>query len=88
MIGLDSLFDGEKIVTLGMRFRLERRMKRTNVCPRCEVVMDRRTSLPEAADRSGQGETEPPMNVGEAEIHHFLCIRCGNLTAIQFQEDA
>ncbi len=50
--------------------------------------MDRRTSIPEGAGRRYWGDVEPYVYVGDAEIHHFICTSCGNLTAIQFQEAA
>ena len=72
----------------GMRFRLKRRVKKMNVCTRCEATMERRTSIPEAAGRRYWGDVEPYVYVGDAEIHHFICTSCGNLTAIQFREAA
>lgn len=50
--------------------------------------MDRRTAIPEAAGRRYWGDVEPYVYVGDAEIHHFICTNCGNLTAIQFKEAA
>ncbi len=71
-----------------VKFRLKRRVKKMNVCTRCEATMDRRTSIPEGAGRRYWGDVEPYVYVGDAEIHHFICTSCGNLTAIQFREAA
>ena len=54
-----------------------------NVCTRCEATMDRRTAIPEGAGRRYWGDVEPFVYVGDAEIHHFICTNCGNLTAIR-----
>ena len=72
----------------GVKFRLKRRVKKMNVCTRCESTMDRRTSIPEGAGRRYWGDVEPYVYVGDSEIHHFICTSCGNLTAIQFREAA
>jgi hypothetical protein len=71
-----------------VKFRLKRRVKKMNVCTRCEATMDRRTAIPEGAGRRYWGDVEPYVYVGDAEIHHFICTSCGNLTAIQFREAA
>lgn len=69
-----------------MKFRLKRRVRKATVCSRCEASTDRRTSIPEGAGRRHWGDVELYVYVGDAEIHHFLCTTCGNLTAIQFRE--
>jgi Fe2+ or Zn2+ uptake regulation protein len=76
------------VILRGVKFRLKRRVKKMNVCTRCESTMDRRTAIPEAAGRRYWGDVEPYVYVGDAEIHHFICTNCGNLTAIQFKEAA
>ena len=59
---------------------------------RREIQADGRIRLwapiPEAAGRRYWGDVEPYVYVGDAEIHHFICTNCGNLTAIQFKEAA
>ncbi len=76
------------MILRSVKFRLKRRVKKMNVCTRCEATMDRRTAIPEGAGRRYWGDVEPYVYVGDAEIHHFICTSCGNLTAIQFREAA
>ncbi len=70
-----------------MKFKLKRRLKQKNVCTRCESRLERKTAIPEETGRRYWGDVEPYIYVGDAEIHHYICFGCGNLTAYQIIED-
>ena len=53
------------------------------VCPRCEGMARRKTAIKEAVNSHYWGEVDPFLQLGDRQIHHFLCLTCGNVNAYQ-----
>lgn len=60
-----------------------RRMRPTSLCPRCEGFMQRKTAIGEQPGSRHWGDVEPFLQLGGVDIHHFICIGCGNVAAYQ-----
>jgi hypothetical protein len=60
-----------------------RRMKPKTLCPRCEGFMQRKTSISEGVGNRHWGDVDPFLQIGGVDIHHYICVSCGNVSAYQ-----
>jgi acetyl-CoA carboxylase carboxyltransferase component len=63
----------------------KRRMRPRTVCPRCEGFMQRKTAISEKPSHRYWGDVDPFVVLGESNIHHFICVACGNVSAYQMK---
>ena len=68
---------------LSARVATKRRIRPTSVCPRCEGFMQRKTTIAEKTGHRHWGDIDPFLKLGGINIHHFICISCGNVSAYQ-----
>lgn len=45
--------------------------------------MQRKTAIRERAGQRYWGDVNPFLSLGEVDIHHFICVVCGNISAYQ-----
>ena len=45
--------------------------------------MSRKTAISEAAGARHWGDVEPFLQLGGVDIHHYICVSCGNVSAYQ-----
>jgi hypothetical protein len=60
-----------------------RRMKPKTLCPRCEGFMQRKTTISEGVGNRHWGDVDPFLQIGGVDIHHYICVSCGNVSAYQ-----
>lgn len=60
-----------------------RRMKPKTICPRCEGFMQRKTAIGEGVGSRHWGDVDPFLQIGGVDIHHYICLSCGNVSAYQ-----
>ncbi len=59
------------------------RLRPNSVCPRCDAHMERKTTIAEKAGYRHWGDVDPFLKLAGLDIHHFICISCGNVSAYQ-----
>ena len=65
--------------------RRKSRIRPTSVCPRCEDFMQRKTAIQERTGARHWGDIDPFLRLGGVDIHHFVCVACGNVSAYQIK---
>ena len=45
--------------------------------------MQRKTAIHESVGSRHWGDVDPFLQLGGIDIHHFICISCGNISAYQ-----
>ena len=64
---------------------LHRRMKPKSLCPRCEGFMQRKTAIADRVGGRHWGDIDAFLQLGGVDIHHFICLSCGNVSAYQMK---
>lgn len=47
--------------------------------------MQRKTAIQERTGGRHWGDIDPFLRLGGVDIHHFVCIHCGNISAYQIK---
>jgi hypothetical protein len=63
----------------------QKRLRPRSVCPKCEGFMQRKTAISEKIGGRHWGDVDPFLQLGGVDIHHFICISCGNVAAYQLK---
>ena len=66
----------------------KRRLRPRTVCPKCEGFMQRKTAISEKPSHRHWGDSDPLLSLGQTDIHHFICVACGNISAYQVKAEA
>lgn len=49
--------------------------------------MQRKTTISERPQNRHWGDSDPFLSLGKVDIHHFICVACGNVAAYQVKAD-
>ena len=62
---------------------MSKRMRPKTLCPRCDGFMQRKTAIGEGVGSRHWGDVDPFLQIGGVDIHHYICVSCGNVSAYQ-----
>jgi hypothetical protein len=49
--------------------------------------MQRKVAIHERPKQRHWGDMNPALRLGDIDVHHFICVACGNISAYQVKED-